>query len=195
MTHETSVSLLEGLRREPSETAWRRLVEIYEPLVRSWLVRRGAQGSDADDVAQETLVVVVRKLPAFERERTGSFRRWLLGITTNCLREHWRSRRTRTVAEAGSAEWESDLAQLADPQSDLSRLWDEEHDRHVTRVLLERIRPNFEPATWEAFERVVLRGQTASATAAALGTTVNAVFIAKSRIMTQLRTLGAGLLD
>src|SRR5439155_24190258 len=87
------------------------------------------------------------------------------------------------------------LDNLADEQSDLSQQWDQEHDRHVTRQLLELIKPSFEPTTWTAFERVALEGAAPSAVAAELGITVNAVFIAKSRVMSRLRQEGRDLLD
>src|SRR5262249_32501176 len=42
---ETSHSLLERLRRRPDADDWRRLVELYEPLLRTWLGRQGVQGA------------------------------------------------------------------------------------------------------------------------------------------------------
>jgi hypothetical protein len=50
---------------------------------------------------------------------------------------------------------ECPLAQLQDPNSELSLLWDQEHDRHVLRRLLELIEPMFEDTTLAAFRRVV----------------------------------------
>lgn len=192
---QTSISLLDALRVTPSEALWRRLVDLYTPLVRGWLRRYQVLEQDADDLVQEILTVVVRKLPQFERQpRTGAFRRWLLGVTVNCLREFWRSHRGKAAAPGGS-EFLRALKELEDPASHLSRLWDQEHDRHVAGWLLEQIRPQFEPKTWAAFRRVALDGLSPAQVAAEQGMTVNAVFIAKSRVMTQLRLAGAGLLD
>src|SRR5205823_9698156 len=56
------------------------------------------------------------------------------------------ARRTRPLT-TGDNEFERILDQLADPGSALSRIWDEEHDRHVLHRLLELIEPEFEPAT------------------------------------------------
>ena len=52
-----------------------------------------------------------------------------------------------------------DLNQLEDPQSSLSQVWDEEHDRHVTRLLIELLRPQFAETTWRAFEATALRNR------------------------------------
>jgi RNA polymerase sigma-70 factor (ECF subfamily) len=87
------------------------------------------------------------------------------------------------------------LDQLADPHSDLSRLWNAEHDRHIAHRLLEAIQPNFEPATWRAFKRTALDGVKPAVVAAELNISVNAVFIAKSRIMRRLRHEMQGLTD
>jgi RNA polymerase sigma-70 factor (ECF subfamily) len=192
---ETSASLLDRLRLRPDEESWQRLVVIYTPLIRGWLRRYALLEQDADDLVQEVLTVVVRRLPEFRREpRTGAFRRWLRTIAVNCLRDFWRSQRLRPAAR-GDADFLQVLDALEDPTSDLSRLWDEEHDRHVTRHLLEMIRPKFEPRTWQAFRRVALEGASPEEVAAELGVTPNAVFIAKSRVLARLRREGAGLLD
>jgi RNA polymerase sigma-70 factor, ECF subfamily len=191
---ETSASLLDRLRLGPDEGSWRRLVELYTPLIRGWLGRH-ARLHDADDLVQEVLSVVVRKLPQFVRQpRTGAFRRWLRSISVNCLRDFWKRQRGRPRG-TGDSDFVQMLTQLEDPGSALSRLWDEEHDRHVTGRLLEMIRPDFEPNTWQAFRRVALDGVAPDQAAAELGLSVNAVFIAKSRVMRRLRELGAGLLD
>ena len=192
---ETSASLLDRLRASPDEDAWQQVVEIYTPLIRGWLRRHAKlQTGDADDLVQEVLAVVVRRVKEFRRERTGSFRAWLRQITVNCLRDLWKGRRTKPVATGGS-EFLQMLDQLEDPASGLSKLWDQEHDQHVARRLLELIRPSFEPKTWRAFQRVALDGAPPDAVAAELGLSVNAVFIAKSRVLSRLRQEGEGLLD
>src|SRR5262245_20693097 len=95
---ETSASLLDCLRCQPDDTSWQRLVELYTPLIRDWLRRHATLDQDTDDLVQEVLTVVLRKLPEFRREpRTGAFRRWLRSITVNCLRDYWRSRRARST--------------------------------------------------------------------------------------------------
>src|SRR5438093_321210 len=153
---ETSASLLDRLRHQPDADSWQRLVDLYTPLIRGTLRRHVLPEADRDDLVQEVLAVVVRRLPQFEHNRRpGAFRAWLRAITVNCLRDFWKAKRLRPVATGDSAFLEV-LAQLEDPASGLSRLWDREHDLHVTRRLLELLRPQFMPATWRAFQRVAL---------------------------------------
>ena len=93
---ETSFSLLDRLRHGPEEDSWRRMVDLYSPLIRGWLRRYTLANEDVDDLVQEVLAIVVRKVPEFERQpRVGAFRRWLRNITVNCLREFWRCQRLR----------------------------------------------------------------------------------------------------
>lgn len=191
---ETSLSLLERLRGQPDAAAWQRLMDLYEPLIRGWLRRHQLQVSDVDDLVQEVLAIVVKEMPGFEHnQRPGAFRNWLRTATAHCLRRFWRDRLYRPDAAGGSS-WQEHLAQLEDPSSGLSRLWDQEHDRHVLRRLLELIEGDFQPSTWQAFRRLVLERARAADVAAELGQSVNAVLIAKSRVLQRLRQEGRGLL-
>jgi RNA polymerase sigma-70 factor (ECF subfamily) len=191
----TSDTLLERLKLPADGEAWNELVAVYSPLIRGWLRRDVMLDQEADDLVQEVLCVLVRKLPQFRREpRPGAFRRWLRGITVNCLREMGRARRAQPLA-LGESRFVEVLQQLEDPDSGLSRLWDQEHDAHVARQLMVLIQSEFAPATWTAFHRVAIDGAPAEQVARELGLSVNAVFIAKSRVLGRLRRLGAGLID
>jgi RNA polymerase sigma-70 factor (ECF subfamily) len=186
----TSATLLERLHDRNDAAAWGRLVDLYTPLIHSWLRRHGVPDREADDLTQDVLKAVVGHLPTFRHSgRAGAFRSWLRTITVNQVRQSWRAGRGRP----GSAGLAAALDQLADPASDLSLVWDREHDEHVLRRLLEMIRPEFRPATWEAFCRQAVGGEPAEAVAADLGLTVNAVLIAKSRVLSRLRQEAAGL--
>jgi RNA polymerase sigma-70 factor, ECF subfamily len=192
---ETSVSLLNRLRLHPEAAAWQRLVLLYTPLLQGWLRRYCLQPSDVDDLVQEVLAVLVRELPQFQHNgRSGAFRCWLRTILVHRLRKFWQRRQADPVVSGGSNFLQA-LDAWEDPTSDLSRHWDREHDEHVSRRLLELIQPEFTPSTWRAFQGVVLEGKSAQAVAADLGISVNAVFIAKSRVLARLREEGQGLLE
>lgn len=191
----TSPSLLDRLRSAPAEADWQQLVDLYTPLIRNWLARHGVQAADTSDLEQEVLAIVVRKVPVFEHNgRTGAFRTWLRTITARCLKDFHRARRLRPAGPGGT-DFQMLLAEMADPDSAASRLWDREHDLHVTRCLLARIRPDFSDQTWQAFARHVCEEIPAAEAARELGITVNAVFIAKSRILARLRQEAGNLLD
>jgi RNA polymerase sigma-70 factor (ECF subfamily) len=192
---ETSLSLLERLRLQPDAESWRRLVSLYTPLIQGWLRRHAVPPADAEDLTQEVMAVVVRELPQFvHNQRRGAFRSWLRTITVNRLRALWKSRRAPPTA-TGDSDLLKMLDELEDTNSNLSRLWDQQHDQHVARRVMEMVQPQFEPATWQAFRRVVLDGVKAAAVAAELNMSVNAVLLAKSRVLSRLRQEMQGLTD
>jgi RNA polymerase sigma-70 factor (ECF subfamily) len=177
----TSATLIDRVRRGGDDAAWRRLDGVYRPLLADWLRKHRLDAADCDDLVQDVLVVVLQELPAFEHNgRPGAFRAWLRQVMVNRLRRHWR---TRTPAVGADAT----LAALADPDSDLSRDFAEEHDRHVLARLLELVEGDFEPNTWQAFRRTVLDGRPPAEVAAELDMRVNTVLHAKSRVLRRLR--------
>jgi RNA polymerase sigma-70 factor (ECF subfamily) len=184
---ETSASLLDRLAAGPSDADWRRLYDLYAPLLRGWAARAGVPAADADDLVQEVMLAVHRDVGRFDRRGPGAFRAWLWRVLANRLREHARRRPADPATPAR-------LAELEDADGRLSRLWDREHDAHVARQLLARAESDFAPATWAAFRRQVLDGEPAAAVAAELGLSVNAVLIAKSRVLRRLRAEAGGLL-
>ena len=86
------------------------------------------------------------------------------------------------------------LERLADPNDDLAREWDRDHDKHVVEKLLAVVQPDFSSITWEAFRRFGVDGVPAGRVAEELGLTENAVILAKSRILKRLREEAGDLL-
>ena len=87
------------------------------------------------------------------------------------------------------------LDRLVEPNSELAREWDLEHDRHVFQKLLAIVQPDFRPDTWEAFRRFAIDNRPAAEVAAELGTSVNSVLQSKSRILRRLREEAGELLS
>jgi RNA polymerase sigma-70 factor (ECF subfamily) len=191
---ETSVSLLERLAGAPSEDDWQRLDELYRPLLRAWIARAGVPASDAADLVQEVLLVVFRKVAGYEWRGQGAFRAWLRTILTNQLRHYFRGQKYRPNATGGS-DFQSWLDDLESPDSALSRLWDREHDKHVAASLMQRVKGDFNPVTWQAYHRYALEGEPAAQVAEALGLSLNSVLLAKSRVLKRLRQEAAGLVE
>jgi len=192
--NDTPLSLLDRVRRQPNEDSWEQLVQLYTPLLKRWLARYQFQDSDAQDVVQEVLMAVVRELPRFEHQgQVGAFRSWLRTVLVHRVKDFWKTR-GRAARATGTAEVLEKLAQLEDPGSSLSQLWRREHDQHVLRQLLHAVGPRFTSTTREAFRRLMLQGESPAEVAAALGISTNAVFIAKSRVVRELRREARGLL-
>jgi RNA polymerase sigma-70 factor, ECF subfamily len=189
----TSISLLDRLKvARPDASDWSRLQGIYLPLIQRWLSRVPGLGDESADLAQEVLVVVFREVPRFDREREGSFRAWLRRVTVNKVRNYRRKRHRRPAVGADQAD--GFLERLSDPNGDLAREWDRDHDKHVVEKLLAVVQPDFTPATWEAFQRFGIDQIPAGRVAEELGLSANAVILAKSRVLKRLRQEAGDLL-
>ncbi|MCA9050837.1 MAG: sigma-70 family RNA polymerase sigma factor [Planctomycetaceae bacterium] len=193
--NETSLSLLVRLRSSEESESWNRLMELYGPLLRTWLRKYDVQDNDAEDLMQDVLLAVSKDLSGFDHNgRPGAFRGWLKTILINRLRKFWRTRDRRPQARTDS-DIDARLDQLDDPRSELSQIWNRDHDQYVLRQLLALAEPHFAPQTWSAFRRVALEGAKPDAVAAELGISRNSVIIAKCRVLSRLRQESEGLIE
>ncbi|MEZ6059512.1 MAG: sigma-70 family RNA polymerase sigma factor [Planctomycetaceae bacterium] len=191
---DTPKSLLERLRERPDDGSWSRLVSLYTPFLQRVVTSQGVPAQDCDDLLQDVFSVLSAELSRFDHNgNRGAFRLWLRTILTNRVRRYFRSS-LRTKTQFGTTD-STDITQIRDPEDDLVRMWDEEYNQWVTCRLIELIEPEFSISTWRAFHRQVLDGARAKQTADELGLTVNAVLIAKSRVLRRLRQEMEGLTD
>ena len=176
---QTSLSWLNRLQSSGAAADWEQLAARYRPLLSGWISRAGVPQSDQDDLIQSVMMVVVRRLPDFEHRHVGAFRGWLRSILANVLSEYFRRHQSTTP--------QVPINTLVDPQSDLSKLLDHEHDLFITTHVLRIARGDFRESTWQAFELQVIHNRTARETAAELSITPNAAIKAKSRVLARLR--------
>lgn len=189
----TRVSLL-AAATSGSDSAWSRIVDLYQPLIFHWLRRHDVPHHDAEELTQDVMSVLVKELPIFSHSgRAGSFRSWVRQITVNRAKGYWRAGKLRT-GPTGTSSFARMIEQLEDEKSDLSSHWDQEHDQHILRRLLATMDSEFEPATVAAFRRQVFDEASAEQVAAELNLTIGAVYSAKSRVLRKLREEAAGLL-
>lgn len=191
----TPLSLLMRLKESSRAEDWAQFVDIYGPVIYGWARRRRLQPQDAADLTQDVLAAVVRSIGRWQQEPTrGRFRDWLGTITRNKLVDFWRAEQRRPRASGESSVLEL-LHQLKAPESVLDRDWDESYLGEVLARALARLRPQFSEKTFRAFERLVFDEKAATAVAAELGMSLNAVYVAKSRVLARLRTELEGLID
>lgn len=183
--HSTPVSLLERIRLVSDTEAWEQFVLLYTQLLMYWGRRLGFQDDDAADLVQDVLLVLVKKLPEFHYQPGGSFRGWMRTILMNLWRDRRRSRATASLAGTGEPQ--------VPPESEI--LEEREYRLYVLGRALHMMSTDFEPSTWKACWETVVHDRPAAEVAAELGITVNAVYLAKSRVLGRLRRDLDGLLD
>ena len=75
------------------------------------------------------------------------------------------------------------------------RLWEQEHQTRLFHWAAEQVRGEVQEATWRAFQMTAVEGKSGQEAAQALGLTVAAVYLAKSRVMARLKELIGQLQD
>ena len=186
----TSITLLVKLHNPVDQDAWERFVQLYAPMLVKWSRHRGFLVSDAEDIAQEVCIRVVKAFKADGFEQTGdrSFRRWLSTIYCNVCHD-FRVRQAKRPHLPGANM--PDVA-APDPEQELEEL---EYRRALVQSAMAIIKCDFEERTWVAFDCYVLQGRPAAEVAAKLNVTTSIVHHARERVLQRLREEVEGLMD
>ena len=162
----------------------RPLRAVVRPLVPTL---RRASGRLARPPA-EVFLAVARNLGRYvHTPGQAAFRGWLRAIVRNKLIDHWRKQSPTPNMRA--------VAELSAPDAGADPAEGSLEDQLLFRRALELIRTDFQPASWQAFWLVAVEDRNPVDVAAELGLTLNAVYLAKSRVLRRLREEFADLLD
>ncbi len=195
---DTNKSLLQRAKETPQSDAWFKLISIYDPLIAGWVIRAGIGESDVSDITQEVLQALSSELGKFDHNgRVGAFRNWLKMITINRCRRYWDAQKRQLPREntANPKFGMGALSALEDPNSDLSLLWNSEHDRYIINQVLQIIRSEFSNQSFEVFNRNVINGESPQSIAKDCGISVGQIYKIKFRVMKRLRLEADGLID
>src|SRR5579885_2574312 len=153
----TRVTLLGRLRHDPSDqTAWAEFVEHYGPKIYGWCRKWGLQEADTQDVTQNVLLKLSRKLQEFRYDPARSFRAWLKTLTQHAWSDFVESRQRAGLGSGDSAVGRLLLSVVA--RDDLVKQLEEDFDREVMAEALARVRLRVAPQTWQAFALTALEG-------------------------------------
>lgn len=185
----TSVNLLERVRQRTDAAAWDRFVRLYTPFLFYCCRRSGLDDHGAADAVQDVFVVLLDKLPSFQYAQDGSFRGWLQTVTMNKCRERQRRR-----TEQGQGGTTTKMGQVVDDGAAVEP-WVTEYRQFLVSRALEIMQAEFEPKTWQACWQTTVEDRPVAVVAAELGLSVNAVYVARSRVLRRLREELRELLD
>jgi RNA polymerase sigma-70 factor (ECF subfamily) len=181
----TSIKLVSRLRHAPTDqAAWEEFVRRYGPRIVAWCRGWGLQDADAQDVTQDVLVEIARKMRTFQYDPARSFRAWLKTLAHGAWCDFLeRNRRGRGAGDSEVAR----LLQAVEAQDDLARKLEEEYERHLLEAASTAVQQQVGPNTWEAFRLLAFEGLSGAEAAGRLGMKVGAVFVAKSRVQKLLK--------
>ena len=186
---DTPHSLLEQVQRNVPE-AWTKLVELYTGYVRQLLLRYHVAASDVDDLTQDVLLTIARKIGQFQpHDHRGAFRGWLKSIVRSKAMDQFRRQQARPQATGGTDAWKA-LAAVPDVD------WDDDSDpreqqaqRDLYQKAMEIVRAECESRTWLMFHRALIEQVPTAEIAHEMGVSPAAVRVAKSRVLRKLREL------
>jgi RNA polymerase sigma-70 factor (ECF subfamily) len=184
----TRSSLLLRLRDLTDADAWREFARVYGPVVYHYGRKRGLQDADAEDLTQSVLQAVADAIGRldYDRER-GSFRGWLFTLAHRKLCD-LKARRRRQAQGTGDSDVQAQLN--AHPATaDDEALWQREYEKRLFDWAAEQAKGEFQEATWRAFWLTGVERRSGQDAAEALGMSVAAVYVAKSRVLARLREL------
>jgi RNA polymerase sigma-70 factor (ECF subfamily) len=182
----TSPTLLGRLSRVPvDQGAWGEFAERYGRKIYGWCRHWRLQQADAEEVTQEVLLKLARKMTTFQYDPRRSFRAWLKTVTHHAWRDFLDGRR---LPGAGSGNSQAlGLLHTIEARDDLVNHLDEEFEREVMDEAMARVRLRVQPHTWEAFRMVALDGMSGAAVGERLGMKVATVYVARSKVQKMLQ--------
>lgn len=185
----TSMTLLQAAQTE-KPGAWDLLVRIYGPIVFHNCRKMGLSQDNAPDIVQDVFRKLLKHLPTFERQRTGSFRKWLATTTRTTVIDFGRANGDVNEAVGGSeaVRYFHEIPAILDDESVLSSARPSKLRDALHEALL-LIREEFSERVWTAFWRTAVDGQNAREIAEELGMGHTAVRMAKSRVLARLKEL------
>jgi RNA polymerase sigma-70 factor (ECF subfamily) len=182
----TGSTLLVLLRDPGDPAAWSAFVARYGPRIYGWCRGRRLQEADAQDVTQNVLLKLVKKLRTFTYDpQKGTFRGWLKTLTYHALSDYLESRQRQGTGTGDSAIQER--LQSEEDRRDLLRSLEEAFDLEVWAEAQARVQFQVTPRDWKIFQELTVPGRRAADVAEQFEATVAAVLMAKSRVKKLLR--------
>jgi len=179
----TRRSLLHRIRDLSDQTSWREFFALYHPLIYSVACKAGLAHDDAQDVVQETMIRISKKLPQFNYDPgLGSFRGWLRMTTRWCIIEQLRRRERLGPGHKVEGVPEDVVDKTFD------EVWEQEETQTLLHIATQRARARVSDQHYQIYDCLINKGWSATKTAATLGVHLPRIYLAKCRFMSVLKT-------
>lgn len=183
---DTGSTLLDLLRDPTDKSAWTTFVVRYGPKIAGWCRQRRLQEADAQDVTQNVLTILVRRLPTFAYDaRKGSFRCWLKKVTEHAVLHYVESERRNGRGTGDSAVL--DILQSWKAREDLQKILEDVYDLELLELAKKRVQLHVSPRDWKIYDDLASDSRPVAAVAEEHHLTVPAVLMAKCRVKKKLR--------
>ena len=187
----TRESLLRRLKSWDDQEGWGDFFNTYWRLIYSAALKAGLNEAQAQDVVQDTIIVVAKKMKDFTYDRAiDSFKGWLLYLTRKRIALEYR-RKERERVTSGSSEltdWTLEANDLPDPAGfDLQSVWEQEWERNLWEAAIARVKKEVTAQQFQMFDLYTIKEKSAQEVARQLNVPVAQVYLAKHRISSLLK--------
>ncbi len=190
MDSKTKITLLERLRDGTDPLAWQEFSDRYWRLIFTFARRRGCSDHTAEEIVQEVMVEVFQNRDTFCYDPArGRFRDWLGTVARNLVAKYRRQPAQRIRGQGGDSDNGHPEPEVSDDRAD--KLWEAAYEQAMLAVLLDVVRREVTPDTYQAFELIAIRGLSGNEAAKITGLSRNAVYLSRKRVFERLRALGA----
>jgi RNA polymerase sigma factor (sigma-70 family) len=183
----TRQTLLKRLKNLDDDQSWQDFFDIYWKLIYSVAAQAGLDHPEAQDVVQETVLSVAKKIGEYKADPAfGSFKSWLLLITKRRIADQFRRRpsgRTTPALKSGDTTRTPLVERVADPASlDWQQIWDDQWQKNLMEVAMERVKQQVSPRDWLLFYQQVVKEWRAGKVATKYNVSRASAYMAKYRI-------------
>lgn len=183
----TRQSLLSRLKDWDDQEGWRDFFGTYWKLIYGVARKAGLSDAEAQDVVQETVLGVAKKMREFKYDPAlGSFKGWLMQLTRWCIGKQLRKRPCHAPfpeAASGGSPRTPVEARIPDPASLApDAVWDEEWQKNLRDAALERVKQKVNPRQYQIFDFYVIKQLPVKEVARALEVSAAQVYLAKHRV-------------
>jgi RNA polymerase sigma-70 factor (ECF subfamily) len=120
--------------------------------------------------------------------KRGTFRGWLYTVTRNKIYNFLSAQRNRPRGTGDTDAHERlDATPARDDDAGPDAEWEKEYQRRLSARAMEKVKDEFQPATWQAFWQTAVEGKAAAEVGLVLKMSPGAVYVAKSRVLARLR--------
>ena len=185
----TRRSLVERLGDWNDGKRWQQFFDSYWKLIHRAARKAGLTESEAEEVVQETLITVAKKIERLKYDPAlGSFKGWLLNITRWRIADQFRKRKNAGSQNAKTRRGEetrltNTIERIADPAGfDLDAAWDEEWRRNLREAAIARVKKKVSAKQYQIFDCYVLKEWPVQKVAKELRVSVAQVYLARHRV-------------
>ena len=189
---QTRQSLLGRLKDWDDDKSWRDFFDTYWRIIYSSARKAGLSDAEAQEVVQETVISVAKKMKEFKYDPAlGSFKGWLKQLTRRRVVDQFRKRQGN-VAEFPSPDTRSSnaspLERLPDQAGQqVDAVWEADWRQNLMERALEVVKNQVSSRQFQIFDLYALRQWPVKQVASTLGINIAQVYLAKQRVSALVR--------